>query len=54
MTSPSPIAITAAVARTPHGPFTLEEAMLEAPRAGEVRVRIVGGGVCHTDLVARD
>jgi len=46
--------ITAAVARTPDGPFTLEAAELEAPRAGEVSVRIVGVGLCHTDLIARD
>jgi aryl-alcohol dehydrogenase len=46
--------IRAAVARAPHAPFTLESATLEEPRAGEVLVRIVGVGLCHTDLVARD
>jgi aryl-alcohol dehydrogenase len=46
--------ITAAVARQAYGPFTLETAQLEAPRPGEVLVRIVGVGLCHTDLVARD
>ncbi|PZQ65755.1 MAG: NAD(P)-dependent alcohol dehydrogenase [Phenylobacterium zucineum] len=46
--------ITAAVARSSHGPFTLELAVLDAPRADEVLVRIVGVGLCHTDLIARD
>jgi len=46
--------IRAAVARTPDGPFTLETASLDAPRADEVLVRIVGVGLCHTDLIARD
>ncbi|MEW5686659.1 MAG: NAD(P)-dependent alcohol dehydrogenase [Pseudomonadota bacterium] len=46
--------ITAAVARTPDGPFTLEAAQLDAPRADEVLVRIAGVGLCHTDLIARD
>jgi aryl-alcohol dehydrogenase len=46
--------IKAAVARTPDGPFTLEAATLDAPRADEVLVRIVGVGLCHTDLIARD
>lgn len=46
--------ITAAVARSAHGPFTLEAATLDAPRADEVLVRIVGVGLCHTDLIARD
>lgn len=46
--------ITAAVARVPGSDFTLEAASLDAPRADEVRVRIVGVGLCHTDLIARD
>lgn len=46
--------IRAAVARAPGAPFTIEAATLEDPRPGEVRVRIVGVGLCHTDLVARD
>ncbi|WP_313805480.1 NAD(P)-dependent alcohol dehydrogenase [Sphingobium sp.] len=44
----------AAVAREPHGPFSMEAIEIEAPRAGEVLVRIAGVGLCHTDLVARD
>lgn len=46
--------VTAAVARHAHAPFDLAEVELEAPRAGEVLVRIKGVGVCHTDLIARD
>lgn len=46
--------IKAAVARQPQGDFTIETAQIEAPRPGEARVRIVGVGLCHTDLVARD
>lgn len=46
--------ITAAVARQAGAPLEMETLELEGPRAGEVRVRIVGAGVCHTDIVARD
>ena len=45
--------ITAAVVREPSGPFLLEGIDLDQPRTDEVLVRIVGTGVCHTDLVAR-
>jgi len=44
----------AAVVRETSGPFAIEEVTLDAPRAGEVLVRIVGVGMCHTDLVVRD
>jgi aryl-alcohol dehydrogenase len=46
--------ITAAICREPHGGFTLETAELEPPRTDEVLVRIVGAGVCHTDMAVRD
>ena len=46
--------IKAAVVREKAGPFLIEEIDLEEPRAHEVLVRIVGCGLCHTDLVARD
>ena len=46
--------IHAAVARAPNAPFTLETLTLADPAPGEVLVRLVGVGVCHTDLVARD
>ncbi|MCW2839327.1 MAG: Zn-dependent alcohol dehydrogenase [Aeromicrobium sp.] len=40
----------AAVLRSPHHPLTIEDLTLDAPRAGEVRVRIEATGVCHSDL----
>jgi len=46
--------ITAAVTRSPSGPFSLETLDIEPPRAGEVLVRVVATGVCHTDMVMRD
>jgi len=46
--------VTAAVLRRRSGPFGLETVDLEAPRAGEVLVRVVATGVCHTDTVMRD
>lgn len=46
--------ITAAIARNPHADFSVETADLEPPRADEVLVRIVGVGLCHTDLITRD
>ena len=46
--------ITAALATTPGGDFSIQAVELDEPRADEVRVRIAAVGVCHTDLVARD
>ncbi len=46
--------IHAAVARAPHMPFSLERLDLEEPREGEILVRVVATGVCHTDIVMRD
>lgn len=45
--------ITAAVLRDAGGPFQLEELTLADPAPGQVRVRIVGVGFCHTDLLPR-
>lgn len=50
----SDMEIQAAIVRTAGGAFSVEGAELEAPRAGEVLVRIAGVGLCHTDLIARD
>jgi aryl-alcohol dehydrogenase len=44
----------AAVARIPKGDFSIEPVSVEAPRAGEVLVKIAGVGLCHTDLIFRD
>jgi aryl-alcohol dehydrogenase len=46
--------ISAAVSREAAGAFSIEQLDLEAPRADEVRVRIVATGLCHSDLVVRD
>ena len=44
----------AALARQPRVPLSLEDIDVAAPRAGEVRVRLVATGICHTDIVCRD
>lgn len=46
--------IDAAVVDEEGGAFGIESVDLEEPQANEVRVRIVGAGVCHTDLIVRD
>jgi aryl-alcohol dehydrogenase len=42
--------ITAAVSRGAGNAPALEELELESPRPGEMRVRLVATGICHTDL----
>jgi aryl-alcohol dehydrogenase len=44
---------TAAVVESPGAPFNIEEITLEDPRPGEVLVRMVAAGLCHTDLGVR-
>lgn len=44
----------AAVVREKGGAFAIETVSLEDPRHNEVLIRIVGVGMCHTDLVVRD
>lgn len=46
--------IRAAVLEKTGGPLVLEELDLEAPRSGEVLVRLHASGVCHSDLNAID
>ncbi len=46
-------AATAAVVRRP-GAFEIEQVEIDAPPEARVLVRIVGCGLCHTDLSARD
>ena len=46
--------IKAAVVFEKSGDFSLEQLELSEPRDDEVLVRIVGVGICHTDLAARD
>ncbi|MEO8437551.1 MAG: alcohol dehydrogenase catalytic domain-containing protein [Chloroflexota bacterium] len=44
----------AAVLRVAGRPTTIETLTVAEPRAGEVRVRILASGVCHSDLHVRD
>jgi aryl-alcohol dehydrogenase len=46
--------IKAAVVWEPSGPFSIEELELSDPNDDEVLVRMVGAGICHTDLAGRD
>jgi aryl-alcohol dehydrogenase len=46
--------ITAAVAEGAGAPFVLKSVELGAPRADEILVRVVGVGVCHTDIVFKE
>lgn len=46
--------IEAAVVSEAGGSFDLQTVELEKPRADEVLVRVVGAGVCHTDITVRD
>lgn len=43
----------AAVMRAADGPYTIEEITLPDPGPGELLVRVVGAGMCHTDVVPR-
>jgi S-(hydroxymethyl)glutathione dehydrogenase/alcohol dehydrogenase len=45
----SAMKIKAAVAWAARQPLSVEEVELQGPRAGEVLVRVVASGVCHTD-----
>jgi aryl-alcohol dehydrogenase len=47
------VEITAAVLRSTDGPYGLETLELAPPGPGEVLVRVVGAGMCHTDVVPR-
>jgi S-(hydroxymethyl)glutathione dehydrogenase/alcohol dehydrogenase len=47
-------AIRAAVLREAGEPAAIEDLTLAAPRTGEVRVRLLASGVCHSDLHVRD
>lgn len=45
--------ITAAVLRSPEGEYALETVELTEPGPGQVLVKIVGAGMCHTDILPR-
>ena len=44
----------AAVFQLPADGISIEELVLDPPAAGEVEVRMLGAGVCHSDLHTRD
>ncbi|WP_096389035.1 NAD(P)-dependent alcohol dehydrogenase [Halopenitus persicus] len=46
--------VDAALVTEPEGEFEIDTVQLEEPQAGEVLVRVVGAGVCHTDMIVRD
>ncbi|HAP77312.1 MAG TPA: alcohol dehydrogenase, partial [Acidimicrobiaceae bacterium] len=43
----------AAVLRDATGAYAIETVELADPGPGEVRVRVVGAGMCHTDVLPR-
>lgn len=45
--------IQAAVLRAAEGAYAIEDVSLREPGPGELRVRIVGAGMCHTDVLPR-
>jgi aryl-alcohol dehydrogenase len=45
--------ISAAVVRETGQPFVIEELELDAPRAGEVLVKVHAVGICHTDIAVQ-
>lgn len=44
----------AAVLRGGRDPFSIEELTVSEPQAGEVAVRVVAAGMCHTDVLVRE
>jgi aryl-alcohol dehydrogenase len=48
------VEITAAVLEEHHRPLVVQDLEIDEPRAGEVLVKTVATGVCHTDAIARD
>ncbi|MGQ0697256.1 MAG: NAD(P)-dependent alcohol dehydrogenase [Panacagrimonas sp.] len=44
----------AAVVRTVNTPWAIEDVEISAPREDEVLVRMVGTGICHTDITCRE
>lgn len=46
--------INAAAARKAAAPFSFEAVEIDEPRDGEVQVRQMAVGVCHSDVAARD
>jgi S-(hydroxymethyl)glutathione dehydrogenase/alcohol dehydrogenase len=54
MNNPQTITCRAAVAWAAKEPLSLETIEVAPPQAGEVRIKIVATGVCHTDAYTLD
>jgi len=52
--SNQPIECNAMVARAPKKPLTLEKIIVDAPKAFEVRVKVIANALCHTDVYTLD
>lgn len=53
-TAGMPIACMAMVARGPKMPLCLETVIVDPPKAGEVRVKVICNALCHTDIYTLD
>jgi aryl-alcohol dehydrogenase len=51
--TPRTTSAAAAVLRSADSAYAVENVTLDEPREGELRVRIVGTGLCHSDLMGR-
>ncbi|KAJ1639697.1 chaperonin 10-like protein, partial [Pavlovales sp. CCMP2436] len=49
-----PITCRAAVAWGPKLPLSIEDVIVDPPKAGEVRVRVIANALCHTDIYTLD
>jgi len=54
VTAGKPIKCKAMVARAPKEPLTEEEIVVDPPRVGEVRVKVIANALCHTDVYTLD
>jgi S-(hydroxymethyl)glutathione dehydrogenase/alcohol dehydrogenase len=53
-TTGKPIKCKAMVARAPKQPLTEEDIIVDPPKAGEVRVKVIANALCHTDTYTLD
>eukprot|EP00977_Amphora_coffeiformis_P014617 scaffold4133_cov146-Amphora_coffeaeformis.AAC.1 len=53
-TAGKPIKCKAMVARAAKQPLTCEEITVDAPKAGEVRAKVIANALCHTDVYTLD
>jgi S-(hydroxymethyl)glutathione dehydrogenase/alcohol dehydrogenase len=53
-TAGQPITCRAMVARAPKTPLVVEEIIVDPPKAGEVRVKVMANALCHTDIYTLD